>query len=123
MSVPRIQLPDNIEVIDRPGFRGRRFTTKDTEARIRREREEREAKWAIRCQRRENFKKNTHVEIETQKNDNIIQLRESLLQELAIRENTLKECNSVPTQATYDRMLRNWEKVLAEIEQALRTLF
>jgi len=123
MEVPRIKLPDNVAVIDRPGFRGRRFTTKETEERIRREREEREAKWAIRCQRRENLGKNTHVDIEIQKNDNITQLRESLLRELAIRENASKGFSSVPDQTTYERLPRIWEKVRAEIEQALKTLF
>ncbi len=79
MEAPGITLPDDVVVIDRPGFRGRRFTTKETEERLPREREEREARWTSRRQRRENLATNTHVDIEIQKNDNITQLRESLL--------------------------------------------
>ncbi|KAL6242583.1 hypothetical protein RBB50_010229 [Rhinocladiella similis] len=123
MERTRISLPSDVIVIDRPGFRGRRFTTEKTEERIRREKEEREKKYAIRCQRRDNSGRHTDLDIELQKTDSIINLRDSLLRELAIRENISQGFSSVPDRAAFERLRRSIEKARYEITEALKTLF
>lgn len=122
MERTRITLPKDVIVVDRPGFRGRRFTTVAIEERIRREQEERAKNWAIRCQRRDNAARDTHLDIELQKTENITNLRDSLLRELAIRENNSQETCSLPDRPASNRLWRTFEKTRQEITETLKTL-
>ncbi len=122
MERTRISIPNDVIVIDRPGFRGRRFATKKNEERIRREKEDREKKYAIRCQRRDNSGRHRHFDIELQKTENITNLRDSLLRELAIRENISEGFCSVPDRAASERLKQSTKNVRYEIMVALKTL-
>ena len=122
MDPKRISLPDDVIAVDRPGFRGRRFTTVKHEERIQREKEERERKWALRCRRREELVQQAQSDIELQKAESIANLRQSLLRELAIRENLLQELSTAADSTNLAKLKQTTEKAKMEVVEALKTL-
>jgi hypothetical protein len=87
MEDKRIKIPKVVVVIHRPGFRGRRFTTTETEQRLRKENEERHTKRDFQCIRRQSLAENSQLGIEIQKVESIENFKASFLQELAAEEN------------------------------------
>ena len=79
MATKRIKIPE---------FRGRRFTTEETEKRIEKEKKEREENQKLRDRRQKDREADSCLDIEIQKQNNLVDLRDSLLRELANRENT-----------------------------------
>jgi hypothetical protein len=79
--------PKDLLVISRPGVRGRRFATKQTEQRIRQNTEDREARINFRYFRRNNLEDEPHIDIELKKMESI---RDFIFLELAKHENASK---------------------------------
>ena len=123
MEPAKTSLPDDVIAVDRPAFCGRRFTTEKHEEQIRREKEERERKWALRCRRREELAQQAQSEIEFQKVESVTHLRQSLLRELAIRENRLQELSTAADLNNSAKLKQTTEKAKAEVVEALKTLF
>jgi hypothetical protein len=88
MDPEKIQLPEAVLTTNRLGFRrrGRRFTTDAHETRLCQEKEVREAAWAVRCARIATIEKDAELDIGLKKAGKVLQLIDSLLRELAIRQ-------------------------------------
>jgi outer membrane cobalamin receptor len=89
MNPEKTQLPEAVLTTNRLGFRrrGRGFTTEASETRLCQEKEVREAAWAVRCARIATIEKDAELDIGLKKAGKVLQLIDSLLRELAIREN------------------------------------
>jgi hypothetical protein len=120
MAHVRISIPKDVVIVNRPGFRGRRFTT--DEQRAREEKEERNIKYAIRYFQRHNFAENTHLDIEIKKVESIVKLRDSLLQELAMRENVSKGLSPDTGAGICERPEETLDKKKNETVEVLKTL-
>ncbi|KAJ9614432.1 hypothetical protein H2200_002568 [Cladophialophora chaetospira] len=107
-------------IISRPTSRGRRcYTMQKDELRIRREKLEREAKRATRDLRQISYAANQQLEIETKKAGSVVNLIQSLLQDLAKCENDLQDLHPDEEATTLQSKL---ERKRAEINEALKTL-
>jgi hypothetical protein len=120
MAHVRISIPKNVIIVNRLKFRRRRFTT--DEQRAREEKKERNAKYIIRCFQRHNFAENTHLDIEIKKVESIVKLRDSLLQELAMRENVSKGLSPNTRAGICERPKKTLNKKKNETVEALKTL-
>ena len=112
--------------ISRSGFRGKRFTTKKNEERIRLESKDREAKLRIRSFQRENRVDKTHFDGVLEKSESVVVLRDCLFFELAMHENTLKGLsagiNNMHVRETHMGIKGNLKRITEETAEALRTL-
>lgn len=121
MTGQRISIPKEVIVIRRPGLRGARFTTEKTEQRIREENDERNARESNRSFRRNNLA-SSELDIDIRKAESVINLRSSLLRELAIYENSSSESLTGMKADSIERMKNTLEKTKSEIAEALKTL-
>lgn len=119
MGGSRIKFPDHVIAVDRPGYRGRRFTTEQTELRIRQETKEREAKLARRDRRHAHLSQDPALDMELKKAVNIMSVRDSLLRELAIRENISQDLCPDSGGPTYEEVKLTFEKVKGEVVETL----
>lgn len=121
MTEQRISILEGGFITTRPGLRGARFTTGKTKQRIREEKDERHARALIRSSRHQHFA-DSELGTEVIKAESVINLRSSLLRELAIYENNSIESSREMNADTIERMKRTLEKTKVEIVEALKTL-
>ena len=114
--------PKDILVISRPGLRGRRFATKQTEQRIRQNTEDREATIRFRYFRRNNLEDKPHIDIELKKMESIERLRNFIFLELAKHENALNDLSSNTGIEIRERLKQTLSKARLEAVQALWAL-
>lgn len=119
MECERVRIPS--DVTRRPGIRGPRFVVEETERRLRRESEERQAKWDARYLRDRIPEMESELVVELKKADGLVGLIQSILRDLAIRENLCKEISSRQDEET-ERSKRILERARSEFLGALRTV-
>jgi hypothetical protein len=123
MNPEEIQLPEGVLTTNRLGFRRcRRFTTEATETRLCQEKEVREAAWAVRCARIATIEKDAELDIGLKKAGKVLQLIDSLLRELAIRENLWGETLTSSSNVVGVKLKANLERTRLEIAEAVKTL-
>jgi hypothetical protein len=122
MKHQSIGIPNGVAVVSRPGRRGPRFTTEKIEQRIQEANEERTAKRLIRVSQRKDLADNSRLEAELQKQESVIRLRDSLLQNLARQENISKRLCPGNEAGSGEKQKRNFDQMKREIMEALYVL-
>lgn len=121
MTEQRICIKEGVIVVRRPGLHGTRFTAAKTERIIREEKDERHARAQIRSSRQQRLA-DSKLDTEIIKAESVINLRDSLLRELAIYENNSLEASADMNVDTIERIKKTLEKTKLEIVEALKTL-
>jgi hypothetical protein len=122
MENERIKVPKGVIVIDRPVFRGRRFTRVEIDQILRKENEERYTKRVLQCIRRQTLAANPRLGIEIQKLASVEKLKASFLQELAAKENATQGLSQNTKTGGCQMSESLLDKKTHEIMQALMTL-
>lgn len=122
MEKERIKVPQGIIRLNRPGFRGRLFTTPKIEQRQRNAKDERYTKRVLQCIQRQALIADPRLSIEIQKVESVEKLKDSLLQELAVGENTMLEVSENTEISGGQKWELLLDKKTHEIMQALKTL-
>lgn len=113
--------PKELLVISRPGLRGRRFATKQTEQ-IRQNTEDREARINSQHFRRNNLEDKPHIDIELKKIESIERLRDFIFLKLSKHENASKGLSPNTGTEIRERLKRTLSKARQEAVQALWAL-
>src|SRR4051794_4882659 len=93
MTEQKIYIPRGVIVARRPGLHGTRFTTEKTERIVREEKDERYARQLSRSSQRQSLA-DSKLNTEIIKTESVVNLRSSLLRELAIYENNSIESST-----------------------------
>jgi hypothetical protein len=122
MNSVMLARPQDLIMLSRPGCRGSRFVTKQTEQRIRQDTEDRGIKMHSRRFRRSNLEGKPHVDIELKKMESVERLKDFIFLGLAKHENASKDlCPNTET-AIRERLKRTLRQARQEAVQALWAL-